>query len=451
VRLRLARVRLALRTAATVAGAVCAVLVAGAAPAAAAPAGAILAPASVACGPTFGNQLSQTPWPLRRLQPGAAWPVSRGEGVIVAVIDSGVSRTHPKLDGKVLPGNDLLRPGTSAGDCDEAGHGTMVAAIIAGRDTKDAPFYGVAPDAMILPVRVLLDDQKTPDPLAPKRVADGIRWAADNGARVINMSLQTPQTPEMTAALEYAQQKDVVLVAAAGNEGATTQANKPVFPASAPGVIAVGGIDENGKHVSTSNTGDYVDIAAPGFFIEAPAPRGNGYMRYDKGGTSFAAAYVSAVAALVRSHEPKLSAAEVTRRITLTADPPPEGRNNDVGAGVVNPYRAVATELDSRDSRPAAVTGGVSLPTQAHDPLHTAKVAAGWAAFAGVLLSALLLGARPVLATGRRRRWRPAADRSTTLRGPARGREEFTPVVGTTMSVTSPSVQRMRTDPAQLP
>jgi len=441
------RVRLALRTGATVAGVVCAVLAAVAAPAAAAP----FVPAIVTCGPSYPNQLSEAPWPLRRLQPSTAWPLSRGQGVVVAVVDSGVSRTHPKLNGKVLDGVDLLRPGTSIGDCDEAGHGTMVAGIIAGRDTKDAPFYGVAPDAMILPVRVLLNDQQTPDPQAPKRVADGIVWAADHGASVINLSLETTQTPEMLAAIAYAQQKDIVLVAAAGNEGATTRADKPVFPALVPGVIAVGGIDQDGRHVSTSNIGDYVDVAGPGYFIEGPAPRGNGYMRYDKGGTSFAAAYVSGVAALIRSQNPKLTVPEVTRRITLTADPPPEGRNNEVGAGVVNPYRAVATVLDARDSRPATVTGGVPAPSEIRDPLHAVKVAAGWSAFAGALLAAMLLMARPVLATGRRRRWRPGEGSTVAGLQAAAKLPDFTPVVGQTMSVTSPSVQRVRTEPAEAP
>src|SRR5258707_1312841 len=84
---------------------------------------------------------------------------------------------------------------------------------------SDAPFYGIAPDAMILPVRVLVDDQKTPNPTAPKRIAEGIIWAVDHGATVVNLSLETPPTQEMTNAIEYAHGKDVVLVAAAGNEG----------------------------------------------------------------------------------------------------------------------------------------------------------------------------------------------------------------------------------------
>jgi type VII secretion-associated serine protease mycosin len=424
--------------------AACALTTGLAVPAGAAPAKSPAEAPGPLCGPTYPNQLSEPPWPLRRLEPSAAWPVSRGTGVVVAVIDSGVSRTHPKLDGKVLPGLDLLRPGASAGDCDDAGHGTMVAAIIAGRDTRDAPFSGIAPDAMILPVRVLLDDQKTPDPQAPKRIAQGIVWAVDHGATVINLSLETSPIPEMTAALEYARGKDVVLVAAAGNEGATTQAGKPVFPANAPGVIAVGGIDQNGKHVSTSNVGDYVDVAAPGFFIEAPAPRGNGYMRYTNGGSSFAAAYVSGVAALTRAYDPTLSAAGVARRITLTADPPPEGHNIEVGAGVVNPYRAVATVLDPQDSRPATVIGEVPPSAPPVDPLNAVKVAAGWAAFAGLLLAVLLLLIRPAMAAGRRRR--QPGDTAPATPAPARVRSDFTPLVGRTMSITSPSVQRVRGD-----
>lgn len=398
---------------------------------------ALAAPSTGECGPYYTNQLSATPWPLQRLNPSAAWPLSRGTGVIVAVIDSGVSDTHPRLQGQVLVGKDFL--GSGKGTCDESGHGTVVAGIIAGRDTvneaQGAPFYGVAPGAKILPIRVLPNVDKTDDPALPGRIADAIRWAVKHDARVINLSLTTPPTQDLADAVAYAESRDVVVVAAAGNEGGTAYGQSALYPAAYPGVLAVAGVDQKDNHVSTSNSGTDIAISAPGVYIEGPAPRGGGYVVFKGGGTSFAAAYVSGVAALVRAYYPSLDAAGVVRRIRMSADPAPYMSDGQFGDGVVNPYWAVAVQLDVGGD---AMTSRPPLPPLALevDPMATAKRAAVWIAPGGAAVAACLLLAA---ALGRRRR---RADAPLPAAPATRLTEEFVPVVGQPLVISAPTVHR---------
>ncbi|MEU8180002.1 type VII secretion-associated serine protease mycosin [Micromonospora sp. NPDC049044] len=366
-----------------------------------APAPARAAPS--ACGPASAESLTAMPWALRRLEPSAAWPLSRGAGVTVAVIDSGVSAVHPLLAGQVLEGRDFSNLAARQGQCDLVGHGTMIAGIIAGREGTGAPFSGVAPAARILPLRVLPDLKDTRDPDLPLQIAAAIDFAVEQGADVINLSLTTVPVPELTAAVDRALAQRVVLVAAAGNRKEDQQ-DRPGYPAAHPGVIAVGGVDEQGGHVGSSTSGDYVDIAAPGLNIIGPAPQGSGYRAEPAGGTSFAAAYVSGVAALVRSAYPDLTPAQVAERLQRTADNPPEGHNSDIGYGVVNPYRAVSGLLGTRANPPAAA---LPAPVAPQDPLGWQRTAAIWAAAVGGLLALLLLVARPIVARGRQRGWRP--------------------------------------------
>ncbi|MGC5320345.1 type VII secretion-associated serine protease mycosin [Micromonospora arida] len=363
-------------------------------------------PASAApplCGPTGTDSLTQMPWALRRLEPSSAWPLSRGAGVTVAVIDSGVSAAHPLLKGQVLEGRDFNGLPARQGQCDEAGHGTLIAGIIAGREGTAVPFSGIAPAARILPIRVLPQLGAVNNPQLPAQIAAAIDWAVAQGADVINLSLTTIPRPELTEAVERALAKGVVLVAAAGNRSEDSQ-NLPGYPAAYPGVIAVGGVDEQGGHVGTSISGDYVDIAAPGMNIVGPAPGNNGYRTVPEGGTSYAAAYVSGVAALVRAAYPSLDPQQVADRLERTADNPPEGQNADIGHGTVNPYRAVSSLLGTRANPPA---GALPAPAVRDDPLSWQRPTAIWAAVIGALLAGLLLVARPIMALGRRRDWRP--------------------------------------------
>lgn len=358
------------------------------------------AQAQVDCAPSGTAQPPADPWQLRRLHPAGVWPLTRGEGVTVAVIDSGVSPHPPMLAGRVLEGRDFGVPDHS-GQCDEYGHGTVVASMIAGRPLPGVTLHGMAPAATILPVRVLRGDEPGGEDL-PDRLAQAIRYAVDNGADIINLSLEALPSSELESAVDYAHEHDVLLVAAAGNIDAEG-VPQPWYPAAYPGVLAVAGVAADGSHVSSSQVSDYVDLAAPGADIYGPAPDGETFLAVGEG-TSYATAYVSGTAALVRAYHPDLTAEQVAARLIQTADRPPEGRNDQVGYGVVNPYRAVATLLGARaNPSPAAV----APPPLTADPLAFPRRAAGWGALVGAVLASLLLLIPPTLRRGRRRGWRP--------------------------------------------
>jgi len=369
-----------------------------------------LGSARAACGPTVTSPLVEQPWALARLRPDLAWPLATGQGVRVAVVDSGVSDDHATLRGKVRPGRDLLTP-EGQGDCDENGHGTLIAGIIAGRSDTSAgfEFHGVAPDATIVPVRVLRDQRRSFEADLSGRIAEAIRWAVDVGdADVVNLSLTTPDTAELAAAVRHALDRGVVVVAAAGNQDetdTTVQGGRPgVFPAGYDGVIAVGGVDQKDAHVQSSVAGGHVDVAAPGARIAGPAPSGGGYLFTEEGGTSFAAAFVSGLAALIRASDPALRPDEVARRITETADHPADRWNEQVGYGVVNPSRAVGALMGDRVA--AAPAGEMPALAAPADPLAGVTRVAIPVAVGGALVALLVLAGVPVVRRGRRRGWR---------------------------------------------
>lgn len=347
-------------------------------------------PAAAACDnqPTYTDKVQETPWPLRRLRPDLVWPLSQGAGVTVAVIDSGVTDDHPSLAGATIPGRDYIDPGTP-GNCDQAAHGSIVAGVIAGR-RGFSPFAGVAPLATILPVRVLRTTEVTRDQAVATNVVDAIRFAADRGADVINLSLVTPPSPALENSVKYALAKNVVIVAAAGNEGG--QRDGPAYPAAYDGVIAVAGIDENDKHVDTSTTGGFVDVAAPGAHVVGPVPRGRGFAEFQQGGTSFAAAYVSGLAALLRGQNRGMPPAAVATRLTSTADHPPEGFNQQVGHGVINPLRAL-TAVQGTTGTGIAPPAALNRPAPPADRHAAVRTAAALGAGALVTLAVLILAA----------------------------------------------------------
>ncbi|WP_433269068.1 type VII secretion-associated serine protease mycosin [Actinosynnema sp. CS-041913] len=359
-------------------------------------------------------RVHEEPWAQQLLDPRRVWPRSKGAGVLVAVVDSGVDADHPQLGraGKVRGGRDFVRPGGSPGAFDCVSHGTGVAGIIAADPVPDVGFHGIAPDAAILPVRISerdVGDRGESLRIDPQVLADGIRYAVDEGAKVVNLSLAGyDDQPAVRDAVAYAVAKDALVVAAAGNGQRDDAVELPSYPAAYDGVLGVGAVDIDGARMSGSQVGRYVDIVAPGAKVLA-ATRVDGHTYVD--GTSFAVPFVSATAALVRAAWPRLTAPEVARRLVATADPARGGRHSTAyGAGLVDPYRAVTDGLDPE--RPAALPSHVAAPPdqaaldRAEWLRHTGTTAK-WATAAvlGALVPAVLFAA--VRARGRRRGWRP--------------------------------------------
>jgi type VII secretion-associated serine protease mycosin len=380
-----------------------------------------------AVGPAFaapppGACLTQTkphdprperPWEDKLLDPARVWSVTRGAGVRVGVIDSGVDGDNPQLRGKVFPGWDFVRDQAGARfDC--APHGTPVASIIAGAQLEGTGFHGLAPDARIVPARVTDADEIKGGPAI---VATAIRYTVDNGATVLNLSLTVFQdVPEIKQAVEYAQAHDVLVVAAAGNNH--DQGNPRPYPAAYPGVLGVGSIDIAGARAPDSQAGDYVDLVAPGVKVTGCDP-GAGQELWQ--GTSFATPFVSGTAALVRSAWPRLTADQVAERLIRTASAARGGADSpEYGAGVVNPYRAVT---DTTVDGAAAPARSAPVPAQQTDPVaqrHEAAVAAAdrQARHAATTLLGVTVGGLAVaglVIAGRRRARRPPESNVTFL------------------------------------
>jgi membrane-anchored mycosin MYCP len=393
-----------------------AVAVAGlAAPAAAAPPGLrqqCAAPAKVV--------VRQIPWPQQRLAPERAWVLTRGEHVTVAVIDSGVDATVPQLRGHVLPGIDVIG-GRGRANTDCIGRGTFVAGIIAARPTPGIGFAGVAPGATILPLRQTSTGQDG----SPSVLAAAIRAATDHHAKVINISDGSPvSTTALRSAVRYAQAHDVLIVAAADDQNRQGAS----YPAVYPGVLAVGAIGEDGKR---SQSGNAVRLVAPGDGVLGLGAGGPGHLIGQ--GAGFAAPFVAGVAALVRSYQPALTAAQVARRLELTADHPGGSLPDPViGFGVVNPYAAVASILPEEGARPATPSGAPPqaslLPVVHAAPVdhggRTAGLAIGGLGLAALLITGLLAA---VLPRGRRRGWRAGTVPASAVPGGTASRGSAAP------------------------
>ncbi|HEX2774673.1 MAG TPA: type VII secretion-associated serine protease mycosin [Micromonosporaceae bacterium] len=352
---------------------------------------------------------ADVPWPQKRYAPERLEALATGVNVTVAVIDSGVDARHPQLAGRVLAGRDYLDGRDARIDC--AAHGTAVASIIAARPREGAGPRGLAPDATILPVRVseleIIEGEQSGRTVAAAQFAQSIRWAVDHGADVLNLSVVLYRDdPAVRRAVAYAIAKDVVVVAAAGN---LHERSDPVpYPAAYDGVIGVGSIGPDGTRSSFSQVGPYVDLVAPGGDVDAAAPVG-GHQKAN--GTSYAAPFVSATAALIREYRPDLPAAQVAARILATTDPAPGGKPTAYGAGVLNPFRAVTDTVAAAAPRPASTLRRLPADSatlaraqrREESRENSLRLAAAVGGLAGV---AVLVAV--VLPRGAGRRWRPA-------------------------------------------
>ncbi len=242
---------------------------------------------SSAATPITNDSYVDKQWALQRIQ-GLAVGSGNTDGVLVAVLDTGIDQQHEDLAGRIVGSINFSDSQTVS---DRLGHGTHVAGIIAATAGNGIGIAGVAPSARLLNVKIA-DDKGM---VWASTVAKGIIWAVDNGAKIINMSLAIPAaTPALEEAVNYAWSKGVVIIAAAGNTGSSV----PTYPASCPNVIAVAATDINGSLWERSNHGDWVSAYAPGAEIYSALP-GNSYGY--KSGTSMATAYVTAMAALTYS------------------------------------------------------------------------------------------------------------------------------------------------------
>jgi thermitase len=273
-----------------------------------------------------------------------AWDVTTGDGIKVAVLDTGVATDNEDIAANVVLHANFS---TAATGEDNYGHGTHVAGIIAAiKDTEGVS--GVCPDCSILDGKVLNDDGSG----STSAIANGINWAVANGAKVINMSLgQRVSSRALEAAVNNAWNKGVVIVAAAGNAG--TQA--PIYPGAYPNVIAVAATDNNDAKASFSTYGKWVDVAAPGVNIYSTFPKHpfalgtqNGReMGYDIiSGTSMASPVVAGVAALVWSTPAGTANTAVRAKVESSADDKVPGTGTYWTHGRVNACKAVAGVCD---------------------------------------------------------------------------------------------------------
>jgi type VII secretion-associated serine protease mycosin len=321
---------------------------------------------------------------LEQIDVPAAWQTSTGDGVTVAVLDTGVDPNAADLVGDVTTGPDYTAGADPPGYQPPLEHGTYIASLIAAHGSGPGDsmgVIGVAPGAKILSVRVILDDGEpgmqayNQDPQFADAIGKGIYYAVDHGATVINMSLGSEQpSASLRSAVAYAISKGVVVVASAGNSGTSGGFAPYIYPASFTGVIAVAAVDGTGARASFSEQNASVELSAPGVDVIGGGPDGE-YI--DAAGTSPAAALVSGVAALIRSRYPRLSPALVEQAlITSATGRPPGGYSTATGFGEVDAAAALRAAAKLAAEAPAAGLAAAAFFPAAGQPGSGASGAA---------------------------------------------------------------------------
>ncbi len=321
--------------------------------------------------PQFSRQ-----WNLRQINAPAGWDIQTGSNaVVIAIIDTGVDLTHPDLAGKIVAGYNFVNNNNQPQD--DNGHGTHVAGIAAAISNNGIGVAGVDWAARIMPLKCLNSDGSGWD----SDIADATRWAVDHGAKVINMSFgSTTPSATLANAIAYAHNHDVLVVAAAGNE--FEQDNNIEYPAAFPYVMAVAATNNQNQHASYSNTGNYIDIAAPGGNAAAQILstiwRGTG-LAYDiMYGTSMATPHVAGLAALVMAQNPQLTADQVAWAIESSAtDLGQAGRDNIFGYGQIDMAAALnaAGHLSPMPTATPAPPTPTPLPGDAYEPDNNCSAA----------------------------------------------------------------------------
>ncbi|MFC9700111.1 type VII secretion-associated serine protease mycosin [Streptomyces sp. NPDC056943] len=343
--------------------------------------------------PAHAEDFRAQQWYLDAMGAEEIWKLSTGKGVTVAVIDSGVEKTNPDLRGRVLEGKDFASPTESGNQfTDYSGHGTGMAGLIAGTGERDGGngAFGLAPGAKILPVRVpgleggdVSMDQGSEN--FNRVVPQAIRYAADAGAKVINVSLGNRKGSQaLTDAVKYALDKGALVFAATGNTG--DKGNVVEYPGATPGVVGVGAVDKKLTHIPMSQHGRQVDIVAPGKDMVHACGGGTGMCK--SSGTSDATALASAAAALLWSKHPDWTNNQVLKVMLNTIAGPKKGdkRSDFIGYGAIRPLRTLKTPGDPgpADVRPiddltevatATPSAPETLPSADPGPVETTTVA----------------------------------------------------------------------------
>ena len=363
--------------------------------------------------PAHADGIRGQQWALDALHTQEAWQTTKGKGITVAVLDTGVEADHPDLAGNVLTGKDMVGFGAKEGDRSWARHGTAMASIVAGHGHGYADgdgVMGIAPEAKVLPVRVILEDG---DPQRAKArntrgnaLAEGIRWAADQGADVINLSLGDDSAsahpePAEDEAVQYALKKGAVVVASVGNGG--EKGDHISYPAAYPGVIAATAVDRYGTRASFSTRRWYATVSAPGVDVVIADPD---HKYYQGWGTSAASAFVSGAVALIKAAHPGLTAAQIKKLLEDTARNAPEGgRDDSRGFGFIDPAAAIRAADDLKPQGLKTVPPSKEYFGAGPDPAPSDEDTAGWAAPLAGAAGVVLLVAAVVLWRGRRERY----------------------------------------------
>ncbi|NUP18997.1 MAG: type VII secretion-associated serine protease mycosin [Streptomyces sp.] len=296
----------------------------------------------IAATPSHAESIRSQQWHLTAMKAEEMWTITKGDGVTVAVIDTGVDDTNADLRGRVLRGKDFAPNGRGDQHTDYGGHGTGMAGLIAGTGESGAGngALGLAPRVKILPIRVGGNSTV---------FADAIRYAVDAGVQVVNISMArdgSVTTPavrkQQSEAVKYALNKGVLIFAGVGNSGNSTLE----YPAAIPGVVGVGAVGQDLRKADFSQYGPQVDVSAPGIDMVHACNGKTGLCKTS--GTSDATAIASASAALVWSHHPDWTNNQVLRAMLNTAAGPTSGakRNDYVGYGIVRPRIALKTPGD---------------------------------------------------------------------------------------------------------
>lgn len=366
------------------------------------------------------DPIEERPWALQRVLLDQLWEGTQGEGVSVAVIDSGVDTAHPQLAGAVEasrgadftpadPGRDDTPATTSRGNgtTDTVGHGTKVAGIIAARAADGTGFVGLAPRATIIPIRQ--QDEYGSGTVAS--LARSVDHAVAQGADIISISQDTEQAltedSALARAIAAAVDQDIVVIASVGNDGADGRL-RPTYPAAYDGVLAVAASDRNNERAPFSQSGDFVDIAAPGVDMVSTVPGGGHCV---DNGTSFAAPYVAGVAALLRAEHRDWTAEQIVTQLQQTAERAIRGHDPYLGWGVVDPVRALTedTAVPGPTPTPDAAPPAAPAPdvpdlVLAETHAERARRLAPYALLATAILTAAVAGTALVHRDRHRRR-----------------------------------------------